>query len=43
MVSGKARFEDLPAEWKGNFNVASEIITLVPNEYRPPFSGKAGY
>jgi hypothetical protein len=39
-VSGKVRFENLPAEWKENFNVTSQMIVLVPNDYRAPFSGK---
>lgn len=39
-VSGKVRFENLPAEWKGNFAVTSQILLLIPNEYRAPLGGK---
>jgi len=39
-VTGRVRFENLPAEWNGNFEATSQMITLVPNEYRAPISAK---
>lgn len=37
-VTGTVRFTDLPTEWKNNFDVRRQRITLVPAEYRAPFS-----
>jgi hypothetical protein len=37
-VTGTVRFTDLPREWKNNFDVSRQRITLVPRGHRAPFS-----
>jgi hypothetical protein len=37
-VTGTVHFTHLPEEWKNNFDIAQQRITLVPREYRAPFS-----
>jgi hypothetical protein len=37
-VTGTVHFTHLPEEWKNNFDIAQQRITLIPREYRAPFS-----
>jgi hypothetical protein len=37
-VVGTVHFSHLPETWKNNFDVSRQRITLVPREYRAPFS-----
>jgi hypothetical protein len=37
-VTGTVHFTDVPKEWKNHFDVGQQKITLVPREYRAPFS-----
>jgi hypothetical protein len=39
-VRGFVHFENLPANWKNNFDVSSQSITLAPSTFRAPFSAK---
>lgn len=40
MVIGSVHFSQVPAEWKNNFDVAAQRITLAPRQYRAPFSAR---
>jgi hypothetical protein len=35
---GTVHFTDVPKAWENNFDVGQQRITLVPREYRAPFS-----
>ena len=37
-VTGTVHFTHLPEQWKNHFDTAQQRITLVPREYRAPFS-----
>ena len=39
-VVGTVHFNHVPEAWKNNFDVGHQTITLVPREYRAPFSAK---
>jgi|HubBroStandDraft_6_1064221.scaffolds.fasta_scaffold51214_1 hypothetical protein len=39
-VAGTVHFNHVPEAWKNNFDVGHQTITLVPREYRQPFSAK---
>ena len=36
-VTGTVHFTHVPEEWKNNFDIGQQRITLVPREYRRPF------
>jgi hypothetical protein len=39
-VTGTVHFSHLPEAWNSTFDVAQQRITLIPREYRQPFSTK---
>jgi len=40
IVKGTVHFSHVPEAWKNTFDVGHQTITLVPREYRAPFSAK---